>query len=230
MSRVLVVDDEPPIRAILGRLLKRRGFDFRDAGTLAEATAWLRTWSPKVVILDPGLGPEDGLELLPRYARPRRSSCAAARCSSTRPPARPRSSTSPSTSVGCSTSWPSSAASRGSRSGGASAPTSSRPRGPDRVLGPLCCSERSPSLFGDPVARWALAAGRRPGRSAPVDGRGDHREELGLGEGAVRGGRLQDVDVAAVLELLEDAALLGGDGLGRRGGGHARETVAAVVD
>ncbi len=65
MGRVLVVDDEPPIRAVLGRLLARRGHEFRDAGTLAEATARLRNWSPHVVILDVGLGPEDGLELLP---------------------------------------------------------------------------------------------------------------------------------------------------------------------
>ena len=61
--RVLVVDDEPPLRAMLRRLLTRRGFDFRDAGTVSEATDVLAAWLPHVVLLDVGLGPENGLDV-----------------------------------------------------------------------------------------------------------------------------------------------------------------------
>lgn len=72
MSRVLVVDDEPQIRALLAAYLARDGFRVREAGTGAEA---LRQAGldpvPDVVLLDVGLPDLDGVEVLRRLRRDR---------------------------------------------------------------------------------------------------------------------------------------------------------------
>jgi two-component system response regulator MprA len=58
-SRVLVVDDHPPLRASLGRLLRSEGYDVAFATDGIEALRALDADDPDVVVLDvmmPGLG------------------------------------------------------------------------------------------------------------------------------------------------------------------------------
>ena len=51
-SRVLVVDDEEPIRRLLGRLLARRGYEVAEARTIEEAFSLIQTFQPGLVIAD----------------------------------------------------------------------------------------------------------------------------------------------------------------------------------
>ena len=65
--RVLVVDDEPEIRAVLRAYLEHDGFVVAEAGTGAEAlrrTLATDGSAPDVVLLDIGLPDLDGLEVL----------------------------------------------------------------------------------------------------------------------------------------------------------------------
>lgn len=65
MSRnILVVDDETQIRDLLGIYLKRQGFTVATAATSGETLAKLAQQTPDLVVLDIGLGGEDGLSLL----------------------------------------------------------------------------------------------------------------------------------------------------------------------
>ena len=65
MSRnILVVDDETQIRDLLGIYLKRQGFTVATAATSGETLAKLAQQPPELVVLDIGLGGEDGLSLL----------------------------------------------------------------------------------------------------------------------------------------------------------------------
>ena len=58
--RVLVVDDHPDIRSILGRLLPKAGIKIAgEAGTGEEALAWCATNDVDIVVMDaqmPGIG------------------------------------------------------------------------------------------------------------------------------------------------------------------------------
>lgn len=64
MARVLVVDDEPQIRAILRAYLSAEGFQVQEAATGAQALHLLATEPPDLVLLDIGLPDLDGLEVL----------------------------------------------------------------------------------------------------------------------------------------------------------------------
>ena len=64
MARVLVVDDEPQIRAILRAYLSAEGFQVQDAATGAQALRVLTSEPPDLVLLDIGLPDLDGLEVL----------------------------------------------------------------------------------------------------------------------------------------------------------------------
>jgi two-component system KDP operon response regulator KdpE len=61
--KVLVVDDEPPIRKLLRMGLETQGYQTMDAGN-AKAALELMSGKPDLVILDLGLPDMQGLELL----------------------------------------------------------------------------------------------------------------------------------------------------------------------
>lgn len=64
--RVLIVDDEPQIRAVLLAYLQAAGFEATQAATGAEALRQVRTpeLAPDLILLDLGLPDLDGLEVL----------------------------------------------------------------------------------------------------------------------------------------------------------------------
>ncbi len=64
--RVLVVDDEPPIRRFLRTSLSAQGYDIVEAEDGASALEEVRRRSPDVLVLDLGLPGIDGLEVIRR--------------------------------------------------------------------------------------------------------------------------------------------------------------------
>ena len=66
MSTVLVVDDEPIVRDVVVRYLRRDGFETLEAGTSEEAMTILERELPSLVVLDVMLPGADGLELCRR--------------------------------------------------------------------------------------------------------------------------------------------------------------------
>jgi two-component system, OmpR family, response regulator len=67
-ARILVVDDEPEVRALLRTFLSREGFAVSEAQNSAELFAVLDREDIDLVTLDLGLGHEDGLVLARRIA------------------------------------------------------------------------------------------------------------------------------------------------------------------
>ena len=72
-ARILVVDDEPELRALLAEYLGRQGFSVRAAADAAEARALVAQEAPPVAILDIHMPGENGLSLARwlREAHPR---------------------------------------------------------------------------------------------------------------------------------------------------------------
>src|SRR3954471_5123324 len=70
MSTVLVVDDEPIVRDVVVRYLRRDGYDTLEAGDGDEARALIERRSPQLVVLDLMLPGTDGLALC-RWIRER---------------------------------------------------------------------------------------------------------------------------------------------------------------
>ena len=66
MTRVLVVDDEPPIVRAVAANLRVRGFEALTASTGEAALAAVETHQPDCIVLDLGLPGIDGLEVLRR--------------------------------------------------------------------------------------------------------------------------------------------------------------------
>jgi DNA-binding response OmpR family regulator len=64
--RVLVVDDEPPIRSVVRGFLEREGIQVAEAGDGPAAVEAARAFAPDVVVLDIMLPGFDGLEVLRR--------------------------------------------------------------------------------------------------------------------------------------------------------------------
>ena len=62
--RVLVVDDEPDARELIGYVLETCGTEVRLAGTAAMARNELVTYTPHVIISDIGMPDEDGYSLI----------------------------------------------------------------------------------------------------------------------------------------------------------------------
>ena len=66
MSSVLIVDDEPNIRRMLGSLLRAEGFRVREAGSGRGALAEVMAEEPDAVLMDLYMGEETGLDALPK--------------------------------------------------------------------------------------------------------------------------------------------------------------------
>ena len=64
-AKLLVVDDEPAIRRLIGTALARVGYRLVEAGSGSEALNAMQIDKPDAVLLDLGLPDRDGLELVP---------------------------------------------------------------------------------------------------------------------------------------------------------------------
>ncbi|MEP9357533.1 response regulator transcription factor [Sphingomonas sp. KR3-1] len=64
-AKILVVDDEPAIRRLLGAGLARVGYRVIEAATARDALSAMQIDKPEAVLLDLGLPDRDGLELVP---------------------------------------------------------------------------------------------------------------------------------------------------------------------
>lgn len=62
--RILAVEDDAPIAALLTDELGQLGYDLHTAGTAAEALAQARSWQPHLMLLDLGLPDRDGADVL----------------------------------------------------------------------------------------------------------------------------------------------------------------------
>jgi len=62
--RVLLVDDEPDARNLLGLILTSYEAEVRDCASAAEALQILDEWQPDVMVSDIGMPVEDGYELM----------------------------------------------------------------------------------------------------------------------------------------------------------------------
>lgn len=61
---ILVVDDEPMVREVVGRYLAMEGFDVLEMSTGRAAMQWLDTNTPDLVVLDVMLPEVDGFEIV----------------------------------------------------------------------------------------------------------------------------------------------------------------------
>ena len=61
--RVLLVDDDAPLRSLLHATLPANEFDVREAGSAEQALEVIRFWRPELVLLDVNLPGLDGLSL-----------------------------------------------------------------------------------------------------------------------------------------------------------------------
>jgi len=68
-AKVLVVDDEAPIRDLLEYGLDRAGFSVRSVPDGRSSLEVLRTWRPDIIVLDVMLPEVDGITLLPELRR-----------------------------------------------------------------------------------------------------------------------------------------------------------------
>ena len=64
MHRILVVDDEQPVRSVLTTFLKKKGYTVAAAESGPLALAQLNTFEPHMVLLDIRMPGMDGLEAL----------------------------------------------------------------------------------------------------------------------------------------------------------------------
>ena len=69
--RILLVDDEAPLRSLLRATLAADDFDVREAGSVEQAEQVIRFWQPTVVLLDVNLPGKDGLSFCTDLARSR---------------------------------------------------------------------------------------------------------------------------------------------------------------
>src|ERR1700684_2140293 len=66
MARILVVDDEPDERFMVGRALKKQGHDVRAAENGAAGLKMVQEWVPDLVVTDIMMPVMDGIEFIRR--------------------------------------------------------------------------------------------------------------------------------------------------------------------
>ena len=66
MARILVVDDEPDERFLVGRIFRREGHEVAVAGDGAAALKVVHEWSPDLVVTDIMMPVMDGVEFIRR--------------------------------------------------------------------------------------------------------------------------------------------------------------------
>jgi DNA-binding response OmpR family regulator len=69
-SKVLIVDDDKTTREGLAELLEESGYEAAAVGTFEEATRFLRSTPPDLLIADVRLGPFNGLQLVISSPKP----------------------------------------------------------------------------------------------------------------------------------------------------------------
>ena len=69
LQRVLLVDDDAPLRSLLRATLAGNEFDVREAGSAEQALDVMRFWQPDLVLLDVNLPGLDGLSFCTDLAR-----------------------------------------------------------------------------------------------------------------------------------------------------------------
>jgi response regulator RpfG family c-di-GMP phosphodiesterase len=67
--RVLIVDDDAPLRSLLRTTLSSEDFEVRDVGSAEEARSLIPAWRPEIVLLDVNLPRMDGLSLSAELSR-----------------------------------------------------------------------------------------------------------------------------------------------------------------
>jgi two-component system alkaline phosphatase synthesis response regulator PhoP len=68
-ARILIVDDEPSIHAVLSAYLKAEGYDFQSVYDGRAGLAAARSFMPDVIVLDVMLPEMDGIEVLANLRR-----------------------------------------------------------------------------------------------------------------------------------------------------------------
>ena len=69
LGRILIVEDDKDMRALLRNLLEHDGFICKEASNSKEASSLMMQFSFDAVLLDLNLGLENGLEIIPELAR-----------------------------------------------------------------------------------------------------------------------------------------------------------------
>jgi DNA-binding NtrC family response regulator len=69
VSRILVVDDDDPVRVMLARLLRTQGYDVQQAASARQARVAIEGTRPDLVISDIVMPGESGIELRREIAR-----------------------------------------------------------------------------------------------------------------------------------------------------------------
>lgn len=67
--RILIVDDDPEIRALIAAILAQSGTEIQGAGSVAEAIGVLRVFAPDLLITDYGLPDANGCILVEKAWR-----------------------------------------------------------------------------------------------------------------------------------------------------------------
>ena len=68
-AKILIVDDEAPIRRLIRTALERGGYPVVEAANAREALNALGIDRPEVVLLDLGLSDRDGIEIIPQIKK-----------------------------------------------------------------------------------------------------------------------------------------------------------------
>jgi CheY-like chemotaxis protein len=63
-TKLLIVDDESLVRALLAQIFRQRGYEVKTAGNGLGALKIMREWTPEILVLDLNMPEMSGFELL----------------------------------------------------------------------------------------------------------------------------------------------------------------------